>query len=52
MNHLVAAGAEGDEIQFGIVTKLTSRAAVVHLKVCKTSAILAAPPIPLEDLVP
>jgi len=48
----MTAGAQGDEIQFGIVTKLAPRADVVHLKFCKTAAVLAPPPIPLKHLPP
>ena len=45
-------GAHGDQIQFGIVTKLTSRADVVHLYVEITSAVLAPPPVAIKDVVP
>jgi hypothetical protein len=43
----MTAGAQCDEIGFGIVSELTARDDVVDLKVDETSAILAPPSIPI-----
>ena len=52
MNFLMTAGAQSNEIGFGIVSEQTSRFDVVNLKLDETSAILAAPAIALEYLAP
>src|SRR5712692_7129507 len=52
MNTLMAADAERDEVLFCIVSELAPRADVMDLEVGKTSAVLAAPPIPVEYLTP
>jgi len=52
MNLLMAVGTQRDEIRFSVVTELAPRADVMNLKVRKTAAVLAPPPIPLEDLAP
>src|SRR5271169_2320365 len=49
---VMTARAQGDEIHFSIVTEMAPRVAVVNLKVCTTAAVLAPPPIPLENLAP
>jgi hypothetical protein len=48
----MANGAQSDEVQFGIVTKLASEADVVHLKIGNTATVLAAPAIALEYPAP
>jgi hypothetical protein len=48
----MAADAQGDEIHFAIVTKLTSRAEMVHLEVRCASTVLAAPSIAVKHLAP
>ena len=52
MSLLMATGAQGNEVQLGIVTTLAPRADVVNLKIESRSAVLAAPTVALEYLAP
>jgi hypothetical protein len=52
MNFLMTAGAQSNEIGFGIVSEQASRFDVVNLKFDETSAILTPPSITLKYLVP
>ncbi len=51
MNNFVAAGAEGDEVLFGVVAEGAPRVDVVDLEVGTPAAALAAPPIALQHLL-
>lgn len=50
MNGLVAARAQGDEIDFDICSEVTSRTNVVNFEFARTSAILTTPTVPLQYL--
>src|SRR5580704_13568243 len=47
---VMTSGTQSDEINFGIITKFTSRTHVVNLKVSRTSAVLTAPSVSREHL--
>jgi hypothetical protein len=46
-NNLVALGAEGDEVLFGVVAEGAPRVDVVDVEVSTTAAVLAAPIVSL-----
>jgi hypothetical protein len=50
MSSSVTAGAERNEIFFGIVSQAAARTDVVHLKVLSSSAVLASPLVACEHL--
>jgi len=50
MDELVAMITERDQVFFGIVAGVTSRALVMNLKLLHGPAVLASPIVPLEHL--
>jgi hypothetical protein len=46
---MVTAGAQRNEILFGIMSELAARAEVVDLEILRHSAVLAAPSVACED---
>lgn len=48
---MVALVAERDQVSSGIISKQAPWADVMHLKIVRSSAALAAPPISLEHLL-
>ncbi len=51
MGFLVALGAEGDEVLFGIGSQPAPGMDVVDLKIGHPAAVLAAPSVPLQHLL-
>ena len=51
MDNLVAVGAQSDEILLDVPAELTPRADVVDLELVQSTTALAAPPVPLENLL-
>ena len=47
----VTAGAKGDEVWLGIVAQSASWLNVVNLKVGRPTAVLAAPAVPVQNLL-
>ncbi len=47
----MTAGAEGEEVGFGVVAEAAPGMDVVDLKVGRPAAVLAAPAIPLQHLL-
>jgi hypothetical protein len=50
MSGSVAGRAQRNEILFGVVSQPSARTDVVHLKIARCPAVLAAPPIAREHL--
>lgn len=50
MSRVVTVRAEREEILFGVVSQPAARLDVVHLKILRCAAILAAPSIAREHL--
>ena len=51
MENLVTGGAERDEILLDVPSEPTPRADVVDLELVQSTTALAAPPVPLENLL-
>jgi hypothetical protein len=50
MNGLVAAGAERDEVLFGVLPLVATRPKVMHLEMLSSTTMLTAPTIPRQNL--
>jgi hypothetical protein len=51
MDNLMAASTQSDEILLDVLSELTTRVDVVNMKFVQSTTALAAPPVPLEDVL-